>query len=278
MNQLVTLSFYTAPITLPPCSSNLGASVGDGAEGPMVYNTRDITGQFILREIMYWYSFIHFYFYFFTFWEEIMVDMYEVCTYQPEQLSGGSWLGKLQHAHALYEAHSGDHWSCQLVICSGTRLELSGWTSWPCSNSHLLANMFFFPSCVYVQRGEGKCWLASLCMFTWVSGYFFIVVLCLVMLCFGLRYMMASVCVCVCVCVLALSLVASFPVLVGMCKDSQLCPVHWHSSLSGNSLLHSENSFTICHCIWLLFSLTCIHMTVLPHTRRGAKLAGLCCV
>lgn len=38
-----------------------------------------------------------------------MVDMYEVCTCQPEQLSGGSWLGKLQHAHALYEAHSGDH-------------------------------------------------------------------------------------------------------------------------------------------------------------------------
>ena len=38
-----------------------------------------------------------------------MVDMYEVCTCQPEQLSGSSWLGKLHHAHALYEAHSGDH-------------------------------------------------------------------------------------------------------------------------------------------------------------------------
>lgn len=39
--------------------------------------------------------------------------------------------------------HPGDHWSCQLVIYSGTQLELSGWASWPCSNSHLLATMFF---------------------------------------------------------------------------------------------------------------------------------------
>lgn len=73
---------------------------------------------------------------------------------------------------------------------------------------------------------------------------------------------------CLCVCVFSgvyvcpPSLMASFPVLVGMCKDSQLCPVHWHSSLSGNSPLHSENSFTIWHYIWLLLSLTCIHITL----------------
>lgn len=43
--------------------------------------------------------------------------------------------------------HPGDHWSCQLIIYSGTQLELSGWASWPCSNSHLLATMFFLSVC-----------------------------------------------------------------------------------------------------------------------------------
>lgn len=44
MNQLVTLSFYTAPITLSPHSSNMGASVRDGAEGPIIDNMREVAG------------------------------------------------------------------------------------------------------------------------------------------------------------------------------------------------------------------------------------------
>lgn len=47
--------------------------------------------------------------------------------------------------------HPGDHLRCQLVICSGTQLELSGWASWPGCNSHLLANMLFFCLCAAMQ-------------------------------------------------------------------------------------------------------------------------------
>lgn len=51
MNQLVTLSFYTGPITLPPHSSNMGASVRDGAEGPIIDNMRDVAdlGHLLIR-------------------------------------------------------------------------------------------------------------------------------------------------------------------------------------------------------------------------------------
>lgn len=43
MNQLVTLSFYTAHITLPTHSSNLGASVSEG--GPIIDSMSEVAGQ-----------------------------------------------------------------------------------------------------------------------------------------------------------------------------------------------------------------------------------------
>lgn len=67
MNQLVALSFYTAPITLPPHSSNLGASVTDGAEGLIIDNMREgaglagaFAGQCISREIICSFLFLFF--------------------------------------------------------------------------------------------------------------------------------------------------------------------------------------------------------------------------
>ncbi len=58
MNQLVTLSFYTGPITLPPPSLNSGASVGDGAEVSTIDSTREVfwslafARQHVLRGIL----------------------------------------------------------------------------------------------------------------------------------------------------------------------------------------------------------------------------------
>lgn len=78
--------------------------------------------------------------------------------------------------------HPGDHWSCQLVIYSGTQLELSGRASWPCSNSHLLVTMVFF--FVFVQWCKYKCGSTGLYMHPWTSWYFFY---CFFILCCSMR-------------------------------------------------------------------------------------------
>lgn len=95
MNQLVTLSFYTAPITPPPHNSNMGASGRDGAEGLIVDDMREVAdfGHLLVSVAQgRLYTVVLF------LWEEIIVDMQIP---HPEQLSGGSRLSKLQHAHTL---------------------------------------------------------------------------------------------------------------------------------------------------------------------------------
>lgn len=101
MNQLVTLSFYSARITRSPHSSNLGASVRDRAEGALIDTTREFAGLGYLlvvgvsreREIIYCCS---------LFLEEIMGDIHIL---HSEQLYEGSCLNKLQHADTLYKTY-----------------------------------------------------------------------------------------------------------------------------------------------------------------------------
>lgn len=93
MTQLVTLSFYSARLTLSTYNSKLGASVRKSGKGPSHWQHTQgfsgVVGQCISKEDIYCCS---------LFWEEIMAD---INIAHSVQLSGGSCLNKLQHAHTL---------------------------------------------------------------------------------------------------------------------------------------------------------------------------------
>lgn len=73
----------------------MGASVRDGAEDSIVDDMREVAGlEHLLVSVAQGRLCTVVLF----FWEEIIVDMQIP---HPEQLSGGSCLSKLQHAHTL---------------------------------------------------------------------------------------------------------------------------------------------------------------------------------